>query len=152
MKKGGGYAGRDFYKYGVKALVHWGEIAKLYWKIMFSGWKPALFNNVIVPSTSVVVSMKINRRHYFQNTLCSWGFKSIKWTESNGEGTLQDECSKFWLKKTQMTEILFESLNNINVIFACFENIQKNTAIKKYCRKGINFQAAILFIPCLPVI
>ena len=38
----------------------------LRWKIVFCRWEFALSNTVIVLSVSVVVSMEINRRHYFQ--------------------------------------------------------------------------------------
>ena len=41
----------------------------LCWKIMFCSWECALSNSVILHFISVVVSVEINRRHYFQSNI-----------------------------------------------------------------------------------
>ena len=41
----------------------------LCWKIVFSSWEFALSNSVIGLFVSVVISMEINRRHYFRSDL-----------------------------------------------------------------------------------
>ena len=50
----------------------------LCWKIVFCSWEFDLSNSVIVLFGSVIVSMEINRRHYFQSDLCvclaSWTY------------------------------------------------------------------------------
>jgi hypothetical protein len=64
--------GADFYERGMQALVHrWrkcissgGDCVK---KIVFCSQEFALLNSVTMLSVSVVVSMEINRRHYFQS-------------------------------------------------------------------------------------
>ena len=74
------FAGSDFYKHSMQSLVH------RWWKCranggdynvkMFYSCEFALSNNVIVLFVSVVVSIEINRRHYFQSYLCTASLKS----------------------------------------------------------------------------
>ena len=69
--------GADFYKHSMQALVHcwWECIANggYYVKnscfLFFFSWEFALSNTIIVLFVSIVVSMEIKRRHYFQRNL-----------------------------------------------------------------------------------
>ena len=47
-----------------KVHSHWWWLR---WKIVFCSWEFALSNSVIVLFVSIVVSMEINRRHYFRS-------------------------------------------------------------------------------------
>ena len=59
----------------MQVLVHhwWKYIANGgdCWKLVFCSWEFPLSNSVTVLFVSVVVSMEINRRHYFWNDLCT---------------------------------------------------------------------------------
>ena len=79
-----GHAG--FYKHGMQSLVcHWQIcIAKgsvCVEKIAFCSWEFALSNNVIVLFVSVVVSMEINRRNYFQKDLYIYDPRQFLFTQ-----------------------------------------------------------------------
>ena len=49
----------------------------LYWKILFCSWEFALWNGVTVLFVLVVVSMEINRRHYFWCNLSVCGLRQF---------------------------------------------------------------------------
>jgi len=70
-------AGADCYKHSMQALLHlwWkcttgAQLVTMLEKKVFFSWEFALSNGVIVLFESVVVFVKINRRHYFQPNLC----------------------------------------------------------------------------------
>jgi len=65
------------------ALVHcwWKCITEgsgLCWKIMFSSWESALWNSATVFFVAVVISMEINKRHYFWSDLFTSKSFSVK--------------------------------------------------------------------------
>jgi len=64
----------DFYECGTQAPVHcwWKYIANGgdCWKIVFCSWRFVLSNSDTAWFVSVVVSMEIRRRHYFQSDPC----------------------------------------------------------------------------------
>ena len=51
----------------VKMYRWWQRIC---WKLVFYSWEFALLHRVIVLIVKVLVSVEINRRHYFQSNLC----------------------------------------------------------------------------------
>ena len=69
-------AGAYFYKCGIQALVHCRQkcIANGgdYWKIVLCSWAFALSNSFILLFLCSVVSMEINRRHYFHSNLFTY--------------------------------------------------------------------------------
>jgi len=70
------------FKWGMQAFVHcsWKCIANggaCVEKIVFCNWEFALSKSVFVLFVSIVVSMEINRRHYFLSNLCIWGSAAV---------------------------------------------------------------------------
>jgi len=65
----------DCYEHSMQALVYWWWQHTAHggdcWRTVFCCWEFALSISVIVLFVSVVVSMEINGRHYFQNDLCT---------------------------------------------------------------------------------
>ena len=66
-------AGADCYECSMQALAYrWWKCTANdgdCWKVVFCSWEFSLSNSIIVIFISVVVSMEINRRQYFQSNL-----------------------------------------------------------------------------------
>jgi len=58
----------------------------LWWKTAFCSWEFALPKAVIVLFVFAVVSMEINRRHYFQSHLCTFPSCSLLWNPLDFKG------------------------------------------------------------------
>lgn len=67
--------GARFYKHNTQGLIHWWWMcinstgSDCVEKIVFCSWEFALSSSVVVHVVSAVVSMEINRRHYFQSNI-----------------------------------------------------------------------------------
>ena len=74
-------------------------------------WEFALSNNITVLFVSVVGSMEINRRHYFQSKLCNYN-SSLE--NHSKKGTIAYYCSFNWKKKYLC---LLVAWNHFNLFF-----------------------------------
>ena len=74
-------------------------------------WEFALSNSITVLFVSVVGSMEINRRHYFQSKLCNYN-SSLE--NHSKKGTIAYYCSFNWKKKYLC---LLVAWNHFNLFF-----------------------------------
>lgn len=76
----------DFYKHSVPTLVHfwWKCIANAddYTEKVFCSYEFALSNSIILLFPSVVISIEINTKHYFQSNLCTFIRHQDHWIKS----------------------------------------------------------------------